>query len=163
MEQSINFRPEVAEDEEFLAQLYATTRDYELNLLPWKSEQKAAFLQSQFSLQRQHYRKHYPNAAFLIIESNGAQIGRMYVDRSESDILLMDIALMPQFRGKGLGGQLMAELLAEAGAAKRAVRIHVERNNPALHLYERLKFRVLEDKGVHYMMEWRADEARTSA
>jgi ribosomal protein S18 acetylase RimI-like enzyme len=163
MEQSINFRPEVAEDEEFLARLYATTRDYELNLLPWDSEQKAAFLRSQFGLQRQHYRRHYPNAAFLIIESNGAKIGRMYVDRSESDILLMDIALMPEFRGKGLGGQLIASLLAEAGAAQKAVRIHVERNNPALHLYERLKFRVLEDKGVHYMMEWRADEAKTSA
>jgi ribosomal protein S18 acetylase RimI-like enzyme len=163
MEQSINFRPEVAEDEEFLARLYATTRDFELDLLPWGPEQKSAFLQSQFSLQRQHYRRHYPNAAFLIIESNGAQIGRMYVDRSESDILLMDIALMPRFRGKGLGGQLMAELLAEAGAAHKAVRIHVERNNPALHLYERLRFRVIEDKGVHYMMEWRADEARTSA
>jgi ribosomal protein S18 acetylase RimI-like enzyme len=99
----------------------------------------------------------------LIIESNGGQIGRMYVDRSESDILLMDIALIPEFRGRGLGGQLMAALLAEAEAAKKAVRIHVERNNPALHLYERLKFRVLEDKGVHYMMEWRADEASTSA
>jgi hypothetical protein len=32
--------------------------------------------------------------------------------------------------------------------------IHVERFNPALHLYERLGFRLAEDKGVYYFMKW---------
>jgi len=52
----------------------------------------------------------------------------------------MDIALMPEFRGKGLGGQLMAALLGMK--LKRHTKLYESTWNattPALHLYERLK------------------------
>jgi ribosomal protein S18 acetylase RimI-like enzyme len=162
MEQSTTFRPEVDGDEPFLSRLYATTRDYEMNLVSWDAAQRAAFLQSQFTLQRVHYHKYYPNAAFLIIQSAGEPIGRFYVERSDRDIVLLDIALLPEFRGKGLGGQVMGDLLAEAKSTGKVVRIHVERNNPALRLYQRMKFRLVEDKGIHFLMEWSPDEAKAS-
>jgi ribosomal protein S18 acetylase RimI-like enzyme len=163
MEQSITFRPEVDADEPFLSRLYATTRDYEMDQVLWDKGQKAAFLQSQFTLQRLHYRKYYPNAAFLIIQRVGEPIGRFYVERSGRDIVLLDIALLPEFRGKDLGSQVMGELLAEAKSTGKVVRIHVERNNPALRLYQRMKFRLVEDKGIHFLMEWSADEGKASA
>jgi ribosomal protein S18 acetylase RimI-like enzyme len=154
MQRPTTLRPEQPADEPFLLRLYATTRADEMNLVPWDDAQKAAFLQSQFELQTHHYRKYYPDASFLIIEHEGEAIGRLYVDRSEGQILVIDIALLPKCRGAGIGRGLMEDVLAEAEVARKPVRIHVERHNPALRLYERLKFRMIEDKGVHFLLEW---------
>ena len=49
----------------------------------------------------------------------------------------------------------MADVLAEGQRVGKPVRIHVERNNPALRLYHRLGFSSVEDQGVYYLMEWR--------
>lgn len=79
---------------------------------------------------------------------------RLYVDRTDKEILLIDIALLPEHRGAGIGGRLLNDLLSEAAAEHKPVRIHVEHKNPARRLYERLGFRKIEDKGVYYLMEW---------
>ena len=51
----------------------------------------------------------------------------------------------------------MGDLLVEAARDRKPVRIHVERHNPALRLYERLGFVRLGDNGVYYLMEWSPD------
>jgi predicted GNAT family acetyltransferase len=58
---------------------------------------------------------------------------------------------------RGLGTTLLKNLQAEAAAAGKPLRIHVERFNPVLRLYERLGFREIEDRGVYLFMEWRAE------
>lgn len=68
----------------------------------------------------------------------------------------MDIALVPRYRGQGIGGTLMKQVLAEGRKAGKPVRIHVEHFNPAMHLYERLGFKKIGDTGVYFLMEWRA-------
>jgi ribosomal protein S18 acetylase RimI-like enzyme len=154
MDRTVSFRPEQPLDEPFLLQLYFSTRADELKLVPWDDAQKEAFLRSQFALQTHHYRKYYPDAAFLIVQFDDKPIGRLYVDRSDRYIHVIDIALLPEYRGAGIGGRLMQDVLSEAAAAGKTVQIHVERNNPALRLYERLRFRMLEDKGIYLLMEW---------
>jgi ribosomal protein S18 acetylase RimI-like enzyme len=150
----ISLRPECPEDQEFLFALYASTRDEEMKLVSWPDSQKHAFLKMQFELQSTHYHQYYPSASYQIILSQGRPIGRLYIHRTENQILLIDIALLPQHRRTGIGGQLLGGLLAEARATQKTVAIHVERNNPALRLYTRLGFRVIEDKGMYYYMEW---------
>jgi ribosomal protein S18 acetylase RimI-like enzyme len=154
MTKTISLRPECPQDQEFLFALYASTRDEEMKLVPWSDSLKRSFLKMQFELQSTHYHNHYSSASYQIILAEGQPIGRLYVHRSDSQILVIDIALSPQHRGAGIGRQLLEEVLAEARAAKKTVGIHVERNNPALRLYTRLGFCVLEDKGVYYYMEW---------
>lgn len=80
-------------------------------------------------------------------------VGRLYVDRWTREIRIMDIALLPEHRGAGIGTRLLRELQEEARAAGKALSIHVEKFNPALRLYERLGFRAREDKGVYLLME----------
>lgn len=155
---AVTFRPIRPEDEEFLAALYASTREEELAPVPWSAEQKAAFLRMQFDAQHQHYRQHYPDARFDLVLAGGEPIGRLYVDRWPAEIRLIDIALVPAWRNRGIGGELLRELMAEAEAAGKPLTIHVERFNPALRLYERLNFRQIEDKGVYHLMEWRPEE-----
>ena len=90
-------------------------------------------------------------------------IGRLYVDRRTEEIRIIDIALLPEYRGKGVGSKLIRALLDEAEQERMPVRIHVERFNPALRLYRRLGFKVVEDEGVYYLMEWaRANASDTS-
>lgn len=144
------------EDEPFLEAVYASTRAAELAMVPWTAEQKAAFCRMQFTAQDAHYRQHYPTAAYFVIEHCGQAIGRLYVDRWEKEIRIMDITLLPEHRGAGLGTRLLRALQEEARGAGKALSIHVEGFNPASRLYERLGFSMKEDKGVYLLMEWRA-------
>ena len=123
------------------------------------AEQKAAFLAMQFQAQHAHYQQHYPTADWLVTMRGGEDVGRLYLDRWPSEHCVIDIALLPEYRGSGLGGALMRDLLDEAAAAGKAMSIHVEKYNPAMRLYRRLGFVTEEDKGVYDLMRWRAPEA----
>ncbi len=153
----ITFRPSSDADREFLQAVYAGTRAEELAVTRWSEHEKARFCQQQFAAQDAHYRQHYPAATFSVIERDGWPIGRLYVDRSEQEIRIMDIALLPEHRGAGIGTKLLRELQEEARSARKALSIHVEKFNPALRLYERLGFCTREDKGVYLLMEWRGN------
>lgn len=147
-------RPIEDSDMGFLLDLYASTRADEMDLVPWPDDHKRAFLRMQFDAQHAHYMTHFAGDRFDIILGESGPIGRLYVGRWPNEIRIIDIALMPEHRGKGLGSALMESLLAEAREASKPVRIHVESTNPALRLYERLGFRRIEDKGVYHLMEW---------
>ena len=73
---------------------------------------------------------------------------------SEDEIRIIDIALLSQQRNKGVGSGLLRDILTEAGEKNIPVRIHVEKFNPALNLYQRLGFKEVEDSGVYLLMEW---------
>jgi ribosomal protein S18 acetylase RimI-like enzyme len=147
----------------FLSELYASTRAAELAPVAWTQDQKAAFLAMQFSAQHAHYRQHYPDAEYLLIERGGRPAGRLYVDRGAHEHRIVDIALTPEHCGQGLGTALLGDLLTEAAAAGKCVTIHVEKNNPALRLYRRLGFAAVADKGVYDLMRWPAGQVNTAS
>ena len=142
------------EDESFLASLYASTRAEELAQTNWSDEQKAMFCRMQFNAQTTDYRANYPDASFQIIERDGVPAGRLLVMRSDDAVHVIDIALMPEHRGAGIGTKLLKELQKEAKAADKKLSIHVERFNPARRLYERLGFQQVEEKGVYLLLHW---------
>src|SRR6266404_5982314 len=150
----ISLRSMTAEDNSFLAGVYASTRAEELAQTGWSDEEKAVFCRRQFDAQTAHYTANYPGASFQVIERDGQPIGRLYVARWEKEIRIVDITLLPEFRGAGIGTKLLRDLQDEARAAGKSLTIHVERFNPALRLYERLGFQQVEDKGVYLLMSW---------
>lgn len=151
----VTLRPMSDADLPFLQEVYAGTRADELAQTSWSDEEKQSFVDMQFQAQHSHYQKHFPEAAYQIVEQAGRPIGRLYLDRRPDELRIIDIALLPEKRGGGIGGALMGQILDEAGVTGKPVRIHVERNNPAMHLYDRLGFRKVEDQGVYWLMEWR--------
>lgn len=153
-EAGITFRRLTPGDLPFLARVYASTRAEEMAVVPWSDAEKAAFLASQFEAQHAHYQQYYPTSDWLLIEYRGEDIGRLYVERWPTQHRIIDIAFLPEHRGKGLGAALLRDLLDEAAAAGRAVSIHVEKYNPAMRLYRRLGFVTEEDKGVYDLMRW---------
>lgn len=154
MESRYTLRPIAPEDRDLLLRVYASTREEELAMTDWDEARKAEFLAGQFAAQDTWYRERYPGATLDVIEAGGQPAGRLYVHRREREIRLMDIALLPEFRGAGLGTAILGDLFAEAAAAGKTLTIHVEMYNPALRLYERLGFRRIGEHGVYLLMEW---------
>ena len=152
--ESIGLRLAREGDEGFLRLVYAESRREELDQVVWPEGVREQFLRSQFDAQATHYVKHYAGVEFLIIELAGTRAGRLYVQRTSSEILVMDIALIPEFRGKGIGTVLLRQILDEGQSSARIVTMHVEKFNPALRLYERLGFRIAEDQGVYWLLQW---------
>src|SRR5437762_3451187 len=155
--EAIRYRSVTSEDLPFLRHLYATTREDELQAVDWNDEQRAAFLDMQFTAQKNHYDEFYTRAEFLVIELEGKPIGRLYIDRAENDIEIVDIALLPEVRSRGIGRMLLEEILEEARAKGKTVTIYVEHYNPARHLYDRLGFRHVDTNGVYHLMRWQAE------
>ena len=151
-EAGLAFRASTDADLPFLSRLYASTRLEELAVTLWSEAQKAAFLDMQFQAQHAHYRKHYPEADWLVVERDGQDIGRLYIERWPSQHRIIDIAFLPEHRRKGYGSALLRDLIDEAWLAGKSVSIHVEKNNPARRLYVELGFAVVEDKGVYDLM-----------
>jgi ribosomal protein S18 acetylase RimI-like enzyme len=152
---TITLRPIRPEDQEFLCALYASTRQDELAAVDWPAHQKEAFLRMQFDAQHKYYQEYYPEAAFQVILLDGQPVGRLYVQRWDEEIRLIDISFLPEHRGHGLGSSLLSGLMGEARSSGRSLTIHVEKFNPALRLYERLGFRQAADRGVYWFLEWR--------
>ena len=157
MARPITLRPVHTDDEPFLYQVYASTRADELAQLDWDDAQKDEFIRMQFRAQRDYYQAQFPAADFQVIVAGDQPVGRLYVDRRHDEIRIVDIALLPAHRNSRIGSRLLGDLLAEAARVGKPVRIHVERFNPALRLYERLGFTRSGDNGVYFLMEWIPD------
>lgn len=149
----MRLRPVAEDDRPFLVELYGSVREEELAALEWDDATKRAFVEQQFSAQDAHYRRNYPGASLDVIEVDGKPAGRLYVYRGRDDVRIMDIALAPPFRGRGIGTRLLTALIDEAEASGRKLSIHVELNNRARRLYEQLGFRPAGEHGVYVLME----------
>ena len=134
---TIGLRPRAASDDAFLRALYAGIRMPELAQVDWTHEAKQAFLSTQFDAQTKHYDEAYHAAVY---------------DQAPDDVRIVDIALVPEACGQGIGGKLLSDVIAAANAAGKSVSIHVEQFNPALRLYRRLGFEQVGEFGVYYLM-----------
>ena len=141
------------DDIEFLSRVYASTRVEEVAQTGWPVQQQVDFLQTQFDAQHQHYQQHYPEASFDLIMSSEQPIGRLYVSRWPTQIRIVDIAILPEFRGHKIGSTLMKRLFREAREKQLEISIHVEKNNPAMNWYLSLGFEEIEDKGIYCLMK----------
>lgn len=145
-------RPEEPTDLGFLQRLYAGTRVEEMALLDWPEAVKRGFLEDQAAAQIRHYRKHYPDAAFLVCLRDVVPFGRVYLMPGKEELRLMDIAILPAYRRLGLGRKLMAGVVHMAREDGLAVGLHVELNNPVCNWYEQLGFERIEEVGVYWFM-----------
>ncbi len=152
---SISLRPAESGDQAFLYELYRDTRAEEMAAWGWDANQQQMFMELQFRARNITYSA-YPNTEHSIILDAGQPIGRLLISWMDRELRLVDIALLDKARGVGIGAKLISELLEKASSEGKPLRLHVEKSNRALQLYQRLGFRVVEDTGTQFFMELRS-------
>jgi ribosomal protein S18 acetylase RimI-like enzyme len=151
----LHLRPAQAGDDAFLKELYAATRD-DLRQAAIDPAMLALLVDMQWRAQCAGYRQAHPAADSLVVESAGAPLGRLLVDRSAPQWRIVDIALLPRARGQGHGVALLRALQARAGEAGAALVLTVRRDNPrARRLYVALGFEADGGDALAEQMVWR--------
>jgi ribosomal protein S18 acetylase RimI-like enzyme len=152
---NISLRKATQSDIPFMISLYASTRTEELAMTNFSEQEKLSFIEQQFNAQYAHYNQHYCSDFFNIVELDGEAVGRFFVDYWKSEIRIVDIVLAPKQRNTGLGSYLFQTLFQQAKEMAKPVTIHVEHNNPAKRLYERLGFTLkTQTNEVYLLMQW---------
>jgi ribosomal protein S18 acetylase RimI-like enzyme len=155
---AISLRPILPEDAEFLYEVYASTRADELAGVGWDEAQLKTFLRMQLNARDQSYRMHYAEIDDRVILFNNQPIGRLIVIRTDEEIRLADIALLPEHRSSGTGTSLIKNLITDASKRQRPIRLQVEKpNERARRLYERLDFITTGENLTHFQMEYQPD------
>lgn len=144
-------------DEPFLFKVYAGTREAELAAWGWDEQQQRTFLLMQFTAQQRSYGWQYPDATHSILLHDGQEVGQVRIAHVDGMTVLVDIALLPECRGRGIGAMVLQRLQAEATRSGRFLRLRVTRENPAGRLYERLGFVITDVREPYCTMEWRPD------
>jgi ribosomal protein S18 acetylase RimI-like enzyme len=152
---AVELRPCTHADREFLVSVYGSARAAELSMVGWSDAERDAFIRMQFDLQDRSYAARFPDAERSVVLLADRPIGRLYVHRDEHEIRIIDVAILPEFRSRGIGSAVIRAVVAEGERTGRPVRIHVESFNPARRLYERLGFVPVSSGGVYHEMEWR--------
>ena len=152
---SISFRPVTDGDEQFLLELYRSSRGDDLRGFDWDEDRISEFLGMQYESQKLFYQTDYQRATDEIVLIEGQPAGRLIVERREHEIRCVDIALLPAHRGSGVGSFLIRKLQDETAQINKPLRLQVIRFSRAVTLFERLGFVRTSETGTHFQMEWR--------
>ncbi len=150
----VSLRPERDDDRDFRYRLFCDSRQPEFALLlpPDVFRQVMAH---QFQAQTVSYQAQFPQARFDIIELAGRPIGRIIVDRRGDRLHIVDQAIIPELRGRGIGSAIMRALMDEAAARRVPVTLQVaSSNDPSMRLYVRLGFVPTETASLYIELAW---------
>lgn len=159
MQQLLSLRRVVDGDRALLQEIFAAARRAEFSGLGWPQAQLELFLAQQFAAQDRHYRAYFRDAEQFIVCCGDADAGRLYLHRDRDEIRIVDISLLPEYRGGGIGTRLIEQLQADAERRNLSLCLSVAPHNPAMNLYRRLGFLPTAEDGAYVSMEWRPHAA----
>ncbi len=151
---NLSFRPMQKKDLPFSFNVYASTRREEMAISGWPDQEIEDFLISQGTAQHTFYNENYTGAEYDIICLAGEDIGRLYVHWAREEVRVMDIALLPPYLGRGIGTEIIQDLITRATEKGLSPTLHVEQNNPARNLFKRLGFVFVEARGIYHFMKY---------
>jgi ribosomal protein S18 acetylase RimI-like enzyme len=155
MSASIDFRPVVPGDRDLLLRLYASTRQTEMNMVPWSAEQKNAFIEMQFKAQDMFFREKFADAEFSIILSNGTPAGRLYVVQKTDALHVIDLTVLPSHRELGVGAAVVRRLQDDARAKALPLTIYVDTMSPAIAFFAKRGFTKEREEALNVLMMWK--------
>lgn len=102
------------------------------------------------TLQRILYQFDKANIIFL----DNHPIGLLKVDRTDTNIDILQLQLDPNQQGKGLGRMILSDILNEASASGKTASLSVLKTNKAQHLYSSLGFEIVSEDKHSFFMEF---------
>ena len=153
----VSYRISTPEEEQsFFRRLFDITRRPDFEQAGLSGEALDTLMDSQYCARTTHYKGTYPEAEYRMIFSGADLAGGMIVEERDGDLHLIDITLLDERRGQGIGTRVMSDLIEDAKREGRGVLLFVEQFNPAQRLYERLGFAEVELVGIYRRMIWKA-------
>lgn len=148
-------RPERGEDAAFRFALFIASRPPAQSLEGVAPDVADVLYRQQFAGQDVTYRAAYPDGRFDIIDCNGVPVGRIVTVLSAVEVRLVDIALLPIYRGNGIGTQILRALQDQARTARVPLCLSVLPSNiAALRFYVRLGFETVGIAATHLDLRW---------
>lgn len=154
MSQVLTLRPARTDDEEFLYRLFYSVYLEKLQLVPMSAAEKKTLVELTYQGFTRHYNSLVPASDDRLVLLDNESIGRMILLQVPGEIRLADLAILPQYRCRGIGSALIGQLQAESTMSKRPVRLQVARFDRALKLYRRLGFYKIDVAGPYLHLEW---------
>ncbi|HAZ02478.1 MAG TPA: hypothetical protein DCY97_09950 [Marinilabiliales bacterium] len=136
---------------DFIKELFFQYKTSELLAFNWPSEILVSLLEMQFKAQEDSYRKQFPNANGFIIEIENVPVGWLLLTKADT-YHIVDIIIHNNFQGKGIGSQVIKELIEQASVENKKVTLKVAKNNTALKLYSTLGFKIIDEDDVYLKM-----------
>lgn len=143
------------DDEPFLKTLFFSTIEEMAAKWPLPEEQKAGLMDMQYRAQKMQYDAQFPDGIHTIIVVEGVEIGRLYRDYEEGAVIGVDLTILPEYRGKGIGTAIIDGIKQEAADTGRVFRFHVMKTNRAIGLYDRIGMSRTGETEIQYSMEWK--------
>jgi ribosomal protein S18 acetylase RimI-like enzyme len=156
-------RAATPEDDAILWEIYRSSRAEEVRAFGWPDAQADAFLRMQWDIERRARAMQHPDADHQMLTLGGRTVGRVLIDRAKDHVLIVDLALLPDARARGVGSHILQTIIAEANVRRVPVRLSVMRNNPAGRLYRRLGFAVVGEDAFYFQMSTGVEAPRAAA
>ncbi len=146
--------PAAASDSGFLWRLFESTRGQQFAQIPLPPAERETLVRMQFTAQQTGYRDQYPQSQDFIVMMDDRPAGRLWLNESAGEIAIVDIAIVPEYQGGGLGTAVLGRIVRDAALAGKTIRLRVDRMNfRAARLYRRLGFEVVSGNEVFEEME----------
>jgi len=154
---SVQWRAETPDDETFLRRLITETIALELGADHWPEPMRTQLLGIQYHNRRMGPRSGFPAGESHVIQSDGVSAGWIYFVRTETEIHIVEIMVLPEFRGQGIGAEALRQVIGLALGKPVRLTVNVL-NAGAIRLYERLGFRRVGGNEVQDEMEVRTGQ-----
>jgi len=160
---ALHVRPATPADDAFFAELYASTRD-DLRAMLADPRYIDGLIAMQRDMQVAGYRTRYPDARYEVLELDGAAAGRLVTAAVDGALRVVDIAVMPWARGRGVAGEALRRLQRQAARDGLDVTLGVRIDNAsARSLYAALGFVQESEEGGSMQLRWRERPDRSTA
>ncbi len=141
---SYSLRHALDSDFEFLKSVHHTTlREHIIKIWGWDE-----------AFQDRYFHEHFHLQNVQLVSAFGSDVGYVELYRSANALSILNILILPEFQGRGLGREIIGDLVAEAASEGRFVKLGVFKvNTRARKLYEALGFRGVGETETHFLME----------
>jgi len=152
---NISMCPVEANHSEFLFKVFTQSRPDLAFIDAVNEEAKTSILYQQFKIEEQQFIEMCPKAEFNIVMLNNQPIGRLYIYYGENTDRILQIGLIEKYRAMGIGKKIVTMIIEAALRKGKTVSLQVAWfNQRAYNFYEKLGFKVVENKGVSYEMHY---------
>lgn len=145
-------RPVTSSDLPVLRQVFHEVHGEQFAGSGLPAELLVPLLDLQFRSQQAQYGHEHPEAEDSLIELDGHPVGRCWIDRSSAAFRILDLAVLPSARRRGIASRVLSALAEEAAEAGRCLHLSVWRDNVAARsLYEGLGFGLRQESSDGYL------------